>query len=483
MKTGMAMLPVVTSDLPLTVAEAAAKMRAGELTSLELTAALISRADRLDPQTGTYVTRFDDRALAQAEQADRNFVDGIDNGLYQGVPIGIKDILAVAGGPTTANSLILDPAWGANRQGPVVSRLEAAGAVIMGKLTTSEFAIGSPDVSKPFPIPHNPWDLERTPGGSSAGTGNGVAAGLILAGIGTDTGGSIRCPAAWNGVTGLLPTFGRVPKSGCVPLGYSLDHIGPLARSARDCAAMLGIIAGYHTSDESCSDRPVDEYLASLTGDLRGLRIGVERSHHFPEDADPALGGCFDRALATMEALGADLVEITLPYYDEIGAALWVMMSAEALAYHRGDLQARWNDYYALTRTNVSRGTLASGADYVQAARVRRVAQQSLGAIFRTVDLIATPTAATGAPRSEEMSRPRPDRLFKTIFTGYWDAVGNPALVLPMGFTETGLPLSLQLAARPFEEALALKAGDAYQNETDWHLRVPPLAAEANAPA
>jgi aspartyl-tRNA(Asn)/glutamyl-tRNA(Gln) amidotransferase subunit A len=474
----------MATELPLTAADAATRLRAGELTSAELTSALLARADLLDPKTGTYVTRLDDYAMAQAEQADKDFANGIDKSPYQGVPIGIKDILAVAEGPTTANSLILDRGWGAGKQGPVVARLKAAGAVITGKLTTSEFAIGSPDPSKPFAVPRNPWDLERSPGGSSAGTGNGIASGLVLAGIGTDTGGSIRIPAAWNGVTGLMPTFGRVPKSGCVPLGYSLDHIGPLARSARDCAAMLGLIAGYHASDESCVDRPVDDYLGALSGDLSGMRVGVVRDHHFPEESDPALRGCFDAAVAELAGLGADIVEVTLPYYEEVSAALWVMLSAEAFAYHRGDLQDRWVDYYALTRTNVSRGALASAADYVQAARVRRVAQQELGKVFGTVDLIAGPTSAVGAPTTEDMSQPKTmDRFFKTIFTGYWDAVGNPALVVPMGFNEGGLPLSLQLAARPFEETQALRAGDAYQTVTDWHLRVPGLVTDTLAAA
>ena len=470
-------------DIPLTAAEAAVKLRSGDITSVELTSALIARADLLDPKTGTYVTRLDDLAMQSAQRADKDFAAGIDKGPYQGVPIGIKDILAVKEGPTTANSLILDPAWGAGKEGPVVARLKAAGAVVTGKLTTSEFAIGSPDSTKPFPIPRNPWDLDRSPGGSSAGTGNGVASGQILAGIGTDTGGSIRIPAAWNGVSGLMPTFGRVPKSGCVPLGYSLDHIGPLARSARDCAAMLSVIAGYHPSDESCADRPVDDYLGALTGDLAGVRIGVVREHHFPEDADPALSGCFDAALGVLTDLGADVVEVTLPWYNEVSAALWTMMSAEALAYHRGDLQDRWADYYALTRTHVSRGALSSGADYVQAARVRRVAQQKLGALFGDVDLIVTPTSAVGAPTSMAMSQPRTDRFFKIVFTGYWDAMGNPALVVPMGFTAEGLPLSLQVAARPFDEALALRAGDAYQTLTDWHLRVPSLVADTFAAA
>src|ERR1700722_1415360 len=356
------------TSIPLTVTEAGAELRAGKVTSVELTTEMLSRADALDPQTGTYIARFDDYALATADQADKDFANGVDKGPYQGIPIGIKDILAMAEGPTTANSLILDPAWGEGKDAPVVARLKTAGAVITGKLTTMEFACGLADPTKPFPVPSNPWNLDTWPGGSSSGTGNGIASGLFYAGIGTDTGGSIRIPAAFCGTSGLMPTFGRVPKSGCVPLGYSLDHIGPLARSARDCAAMLGIIAGFHASDESCVDRPVGDYVGGLTGDLSGMRIGVVREHHFPDEADPALRGCFDAAVAKLGEVGADVVEITLPYYQEVSAALWVMMAAEALAYHRGDLQGRWGDYYALTRTNVSRGALASGADYVQAA-------------------------------------------------------------------------------------------------------------------
>lgn len=469
----------MAADMPMTVADAAERLRAGELSSVELTSALLARADRIDQAIGTFVTRFDDYALAQAEQADKDFAAGIDKGPYQGVPIGMKDILAVAHGPTTANSLILDPAWGARRQGPVVNRLEAAGAVITGKVTTSEFAIGDPDASKPFAIPRNAWDLTRSPGGSSAGTGNGIACGLFLAGIGTDTGGSIRVPAAWNGVTGLMPTFGRVPKSGCVPLGYSLDHIGPMARSAFDCATMLSIIAGYHRSDESCVDRPVDDYVSALTGDLSGVRIGVERAHHFPADADPAVVTCFDAALAHLEALGAALIEIRLPRYDQVNAAFQVMMSAEALAYHRADLQGQWSDYGKVTRTKVAVGALSSAADYVQAARVRRLAQRELAGVFAAVDLVVGPTSSIGAPTWEELSGQNTGEIWLTkCFTAYWDAVGNPAVAVPMGFTVDGLPLSLQLAARPFDEATALNAGHAFQSVTDWHLRVPPVVAD-----
>ncbi len=275
-----------------------------------------------------------------------------------------------------------------------------------------------------------------------------------------------------------MPIFGRVPKSGCVPLGYSLDHIGPLARSARDCAAMLGIIAGYHPSDESCADRPVDDYLGTLTGDLTGIRIGVERTNHFPNDADPALAGCFDAAIATLADRGAELVEVTLPLYQQTNAAAMATAMSEALAYHRGDLQQRWDHYFAATRHIVAFGALVSAADFVQAQRVRRTVQQELQAVSASVDVVVGPTTAMGAPAVDAMTPGAMSDLMSKTFTSYWDATGNPALVVPMGFTASGLPLSLQIAGRPFEEALVLKVGDSYQSSTDWHLQVPPLTLE-----
>lgn len=471
------------ADFPLTVADAAAALRAGTVTSVELTTTVLGAADVLDGTLGTYIARFDDAALAAAEQADQDLARGIDRGPYQGVPIGMKDILATSEGPTTAQSLVMDPAWGDGRNGPVVSRLKAAGAVVTGKVTTMEFAIGFPDQGKPFPLPRNPWDTDRWTGGSSSGTGNGVASGLFFAGIGTDTGGSIRIPAAFCGISGLMPTFGRVPKSGCAPLGYSLDHIGPMARSAWDCAAMLEIIAGYHPSDESCADRPVDDYRAALTGDLSGVRIGVERAHHFPDDVDPALAGCFEAALAALSSRGAHLVDVSLPYFEEINVALMVTMAAEALAYHRGDMRDRWDDYFAGTRMTVVLGALESAADFVQAQRVRRVAQRELATVFGDVDLIVSPTTAVGANPYRAFEDPLwLSNFMHLIFTPYWDAVGNPAMAVPMGLTSNGLPLSLQIAGRPFEEALVLRAADAYQATTDWHLRVPPLAVRSTAP-
>jgi aspartyl-tRNA(Asn)/glutamyl-tRNA(Gln) amidotransferase subunit A len=472
------------TEVPLTVTEAAAKLRTGELTSVELTQAVLARADVLDGRLGTYMARFDDAALVAAAAADQDFAAGVDKGPYQGIPVAIKDILADKDGPTTAQSLILDAAWGEGKDAPVVARLRAAGAVITGKTTTMEFATGMPDATKPFPLPRNPWSLDHWAGGSSSGTGSGVAAGLFLAGIGTDTGGSIRGPANFCGISGLKPTFGRVPKSGCAPLGYSLDHIGPMARSVRDCAAMLAIIAGYDRSDESCADRPVDDYLAALDGSLAGVRIGVERAHHFPEEADAALSPIFEEAVHVLSGLGAEIVEVSLPYYDEMRTVTMITSRAEALAYHRQDLQDRWEDYFEATRLMVSRGVMANGADYVQAQRVRRLAQREVGKLFGIVDAVVGPTSATAATAYADLrARMLDGAAMRLSFTSYWNAVGQPALVVPMGFNDVGLPVSLQIAGRPFDEARLLKVGDAYQQATDWHLHVAPLVDAALAPA
>jgi aspartyl-tRNA(Asn)/glutamyl-tRNA(Gln) amidotransferase subunit A len=467
----------ISTTLPQTASEAAAALRAGTLTSVQLTSAMLARADRLDPVLGTYLARFDDLALSTAERADAELARGLDKGPLHGIPVGVKDILAMREGPTTANSLVLDRAWGAGRDAPVVRRLKDAGAVITGKVTTFEFATGWGDESKPFPIPRNPWDLATWPGGSSCGTGNGIAAGMFFAGIGTDTGGSIRIPAACCGVTGLKPTYGRVPKSGCVPFAYSLDTIGPLARSAHDCAAMLSVIAGHHRSDESASRRPVDDYVSALTGAVDDLRIGVDRRHHLPAGADPDLAGCLDAALATLAELGAEVVEIELPCFEEVDIARVVTQAAEALAYHRGDLGGRWNDYFERTRMGIARGALVTGADLVQAQRVRRVAQHRMQELFEQVDLVAMPTIGLAAPRVDELAAGRVD-LISMLFTSYWNALGLPAMALPMGFQADGLPLSLQLAGRPFAEATVLRAGDAYQRATEWHLQLPPLVDE-----
>ncbi len=456
----------------LTAAEAARLLRSGQLSSAELTASCFAQADRLDGELGVYLARFDEAASEAAAAADADFAAGIDKGHLQGIPVGIKDVLACSEGPTSAQSLVLDPAWGAGRDAPVISRLRRAGAVITGKVTTMEFAIGLPDPAKPFPVPRNPWAPERWPGGSSSGSAIGVATGIFLIALGTDTGGSIRTPAAMCGVSGLKPTYGRVPKSGCVPRGFTLDHVGPLGRSADDCGRTLGIIEGRHASDPTSTSQGLPYCVPRAGGSLDGLRVGIARVHHQPVGSDPAIEGCLTAVLRVLADLGASIREVEIPLYEEVTIAALICSNCEAFAYHRKDLQNRWTDYFESTRRGVAQGALVSAADYVQAQRVRRVGQRQLAQLFENVDVIVTPTVAVGAPAHDDLTT-----ILGKVFTPYWDGVGNPVLAVPMGFTSRGLPLSAQIAGRPFEDSLVLRVGHAFQEQTRWHLSVPPIAS------
>ena len=459
---------------PLGIAEAAVALRRGETTSAELVERAIAAAHAVDADLGCFVTRFEDGARAGAAMADAELAAGADRGPLHGIPLGIKDIITTADGPTTGQSLVLDREWG-GADAPVAARLRAAGAVVVGKTTTMEFAIGAPDTGKPFPVPRNPWDRERWAGGSSSGSASAVATGAVLGALGTDTAGSIRIPSAFCGITGLKPSFDLVPKDGCVPLSYTQDHIGPMAGSARDCALLLATLAG--------DDPRLTPDLGAPGDGLAGLRIGVDRLTRYSAGGeDPAFPAVFDAALAVLTSLGARLVELELPAYEELNAAARVIMACEALAYHLPDLRTRWLDYFAGTRQTVASGAFYSGADYVQAQRVRRVGQQALARACDEVDLVVTPTASCGATPLADL-----DALAEVVasgalgpvYTPYWDVVGLPVLTVPIGFTADGLPLGLQIAGPAFADPLVLRAGQAYQQVTDWHRRRPPVPEAA----
>ncbi|MFI6041473.1 amidase [Nocardia sp. NPDC051321] len=473
---------------PYSITAAARALRAGETSSVALIESAIAQADRHDSELGVYLARFDESARRQARRADAERARGLERGVLHGIPVAVKDTIAVADGDTTAQSVVHDRAWGAGRDAPVVARLREAGAIITGKTTTMEFACGVPDSTEPFPLPRNPWDPSRWAGGSSSGTASGIAAGLFPAGLGSDTAGSIRMPAAFCGVTGLLPTFGRVPKSGCVPLGYSVDRVGPLARTAADCAALLAVIAGPHPSDPDSAIAPADgrsinEFKAGPM--LSGLRIGVVRQGHFPAGSDPGLGDVFDCAIGVFVSIGADVEEIVLPYLAETIMATFVIVTCEGLAYHRAVLADRWDDYFVASRGLLAKGALVSGADYVQAQRVRRVAQDAIGELFGRFDAVVCPTASVGAPRFDELVDATGFQddagLFGKLHTPYWNGLGNPVLALPMGLGATGLPLSLQIAGPAFGEAMILRIGDAFQQHTEWHRQLPPCYRRAAA--
>jgi aspartyl-tRNA(Asn)/glutamyl-tRNA(Gln) amidotransferase subunit A len=277
-------------------------------------------------------------------------------------------------------------------------------------------------------------------------------------------------PAAFCGITGLKVSYGRVPTTGCVPLAPSLDTIGPMARTARDCAAILRALAGRDASDPTSSSAPVDDYLGALDGEVAGLRIGVERAHSRPPGHDPSAVASFEAAVGVLREAGARVVEVALEHYDVAVTAALSATLAEAFAWHRRALQQRWRDYGASTRLTLARGALASAADYAQAQRVRALARRRVDALFETCDVILMPTATVGAPRLESDLWP----VMEHVLTPFWNGVGLPALSVPMGFSEGELPLGLQIAGPAFAEALLLRVGDAYQQRTDWHLRQPP---------
>jgi aspartyl-tRNA(Asn)/glutamyl-tRNA(Gln) amidotransferase subunit A len=468
------------TDLPLTIKAAAAGLRDGQITSVELTEGMLDRIEHLNPRLGAFIAVTGETALAAARQADADLDRGLDKGPLQGIPLGVKDIIATREAPTTANSHILDQSWGAHWDAPVVARLRAAGAVIMGKTVTSEFACGSPDPDNGFPMPKNPWDLEHSAAGSSAGTGIAVAAGLVLGGLGTDTGGSVRAPAAANGHTGLKVTFGRVPKFGCVPLGYSLDSIGPMARTAWDCAALLNVMAGYDPRDPTAAEQPVPDYVGALSGQIQGLRIGVPSSYFFdvPELA-PEVKTAVLRGIEALERAGAVVREVAIPHLEVAKNANNLIWASEGFAYHQQDLRTRWELYGRYTRTMIARGALFNGPDYVQAQRFRAYFKKAVATAMADVDVLVTPTATTPAEKISEMDMQR--RLLGPSFTGMWNLIGLPALAVPCGFSSTGLPLSMQIVGKPFDEATVLRAGDAYQRLVDWQLRVPPIAMQVAA--
>ncbi|HEY3108023.1 MAG TPA: amidase [Chloroflexota bacterium] len=460
-------------DLPTTIADAAAALRARELSALELTEALLARARAAQPALGAFIAFMDGPAGAAARQADADFARGADRGPLQGIPLGIKDIIATSDAPTTANSRVLDRAWGERPDATSVRKLREAGAVPLGKLTLHEFATGWPDPATGFQPARNPWNLGHSPGGSSSGTGAAVAADLIPAGLGTDTSGSIRGPAAYSGISGLKPTFGRVSKEGCVPLGYSLDNIGPMAHTARDCALLLQTLAGYDPADPCTVDRPVPDYAAALTGSLEGVRIGLPRAYFL--DAPGLEAEVRDAVLAAAEAMGkagARIVAASIPHAEIGSLACTITIRSESYAYHERDLRERADLYGRHTRRVLQLGALFTAADFVQAQRVRALVRAEVAAALSTADVLLVPTMANLAASFRGYDPDR--RLTATGYTGLWNMTGNPALSVPGGFSASGLPIGLQIVGRPFDEATVLAVGDAYQRLTDWHARRPP---------
>jgi aspartyl-tRNA(Asn)/glutamyl-tRNA(Gln) amidotransferase subunit A len=462
----------MTAELP-TIAAAARLIASRALSPVELTRSCLARIEALDERLNSFLLVRAEAALAEAAEAEAEIARGRYRGPLHGIPIAHKDIVETAGIRTTAHSKLLRD-FVPQRDATVVQRLAAAGAIMLGKTATHEFAMGGPSFDLPWPPARNPWNTDYFTGGSSSGTGAAVAAGLILGGSGSDTGGSIRLPAAYCGVTGLKPTYGRVSRYGVLPLAYSLDHVGPLAWSAEDCAILLQAMAGYDPADPASAAVAVPDYRAALRPDLRGMRIGVAR-HFFESDyrIDAEALNAIDAALATMRGLGAELRDIQLSPLQDYGACGWLVLIGESWAVHEKVMRERFLDYGRMMRNRVVLGAFLGAADYVQALRLRRALGAEMTKAMRDVDVLVTGITPGEAPRIDE--KPGYESFQRPLMMPF-NVTGQPAMAIRCGLSAAGLPLSLQIAGRPFDEASVLRVGHAYEQATEWHRRRPPIA-------
>lgn len=468
------------SDLAYLPLHAAADLLGSRrLSPVELLDTVLSRTNALEPALNVYITPMFDQARAAAQRAEQEIVDGQYRGPLHGIPIALKDNFWTRGVRTTAGSRLLAD-FIPDEDAAVVSRLESAGAVITGKCAMHELATGGTTTNLIYGATHNPWDLERIPGGSSGGSAAAVAAGLAYAALGTDTAGSVRQPAAHCGVVGLKPTYGRVSTFGVVPLAWSLDHVGPLARTARDTALVLGAVAGVDVHDPNSAAIEVPSFESGLDAGLSGVRIGLPRRYFF-DQLDPQVERVIEEALGVLLDLEAIIQDVEFPSAFMTPTLYPLIARPEGAAYQREFLRDRSDQYGdPLVRRSSQLGALVLAQDYVQAQRLRMVMSQSLNQLFEDVDLLLTPVTPTpafpiGKPPAEVDGRPIEPFELVVGLTAPFDLTGTPAVSVLCGFTPDGLPVGMQIAGPRWDEAGILAAAAAYEAATPWHERHPTL--------
>ena len=458
-----------------TIAEAATLIAVKKLSPVELTRACLDRVHRLDDRLKAFVHLTEERALSEARTAEAAIMAGAPRGPLHGIPIGLKDIVDTKGIPTTCGSKILQDNI-PDKDAACAEKLAETGAVLIGKTTTHEFADGGPSFDLPKPPARNPWNTDHFTAGSSSGTGAAVAAGLILGGIGTDTGGSIRGPAALCGIAGIKPTYGLVSRAGVAPAAFSLDHIGPMAWTAEDCALMLQVLAGHDPRDPASSDRPIPDYTAQLGGGVKGLKIGV--IHHFHETdckVSPGTQRAIDAAIATFRELGAEIREVQLsPLQDWQACGSLISITERAAAYEEW-ARSRLGDFSERVQRRLMLGALVSGVDYLQAVRRRRELRAEMQTALAPLDVLLTAAAPGEAPKIDSVATW--DLFERPSFTIPFNVSGYPAISICSGFGEGGLPVALQLAAKPFQEPALFRVADAFEKATGFRDARPEIAA------
>ncbi|TMC04750.1 MAG: Asp-tRNA(Asn)/Glu-tRNA(Gln) amidotransferase subunit GatA [Chloroflexi bacterium] len=458
------------SDVALLPLQAASELiHSRRASSVELVGACLDRVARHDRELGAFITLTAESALAEAKRADADLANGVDHGPLHGIPVALKDLYDTAGVRTTGGSRIFADRV-PERDCAVVEKLRAAGAVFVGKLNLHEWALGVTNQNPHFGPACNPWDTTRIPGGSSGGSAIAVASGFCYVSPGSDTGGSIRIPASLCGVAGLKPTYGRVSLRGVIPLAWTLDHSGPLARTVGDLALALSAIAGHDPLDPSSSETPSDDYAAGIEDGAKDVRVIVPTNHFF-DDIDPEVDAAVREAARVLTSLGASVAELMLPRADLISAQRAILLT-DAAAYHREHLRERAADIGADVLTRLRTGQTFTGTEYAQARRDQGELRREWLGVLHEHDVILSPTTPIAAPAREGQDAVAAAQRL-TANTAPFNLTGLPAISIPCGFTQSGLPIGLQLAAGPWRERLLLRVARAYEHVTPWHERLP----------
>ena len=454
------------------LAEASAAIAAGTLSPVALTEGALARIAALEPRLNAFITLAADRARAAAAEAEREIRAGRRRGPLHGIPYALKDIYDAAGLPTTAHSRVLGLDNVATADATTTRLLEDAGMVLLGKLATHEFARGGPTDPLAWPAAKNPWNPVHFAGGSSSGSGTAVASGMVAMAMGSDTGGSIRLPAAFQGIVGLKPTYGRVSRHGVVPLSFGMDHTGPLTRTVEDCAMTMQILAAHDPLDPGSADVPAGDYLSGLKAGVRGLTIGHARAFDEAASLTPEGAAAMAEAVRVLRSLGATVVEVALPPMRRFEAASWTIIHAESFAIHQQHLRSTPDLYGRVTFERIALGAFVTGPHYVQAQRLRSLLTAEVDAVLAGCDAILCAPASGAAPALADVDE-GPWRRQQPL-TAPFNLTGHPAICIPAGFDAKGLPLSLQLVGRAFDEAMVLRIAHAHEQATEWHTRRPP---------
>ena len=466
-------------DVPyLSIAQLSELIRAKEISSLEATNAYLNRISRIDGILNSYITVTHEEARKSAVEADESIADGNYHGLLHGIPLAVKDQYFTKGIRTTAGSNLLSE-FIPEKDAVVVEKLKAAGSVILGKLNLSEFALGE-SFSHPAGTPRNPWDLNRNPGISSSGSAAATSAFLCASALAEDTGGSTRIPAAWCGLAGLRPTWGRVSRRGVIPVSWSMDTVGPVARTVEDCAITFQAIAGYDSEDPYSWDTPVPDYRLGLSGGVSGLKIGVLKEKVAFGNLEPQTLEAMHTAIDQLKSLGAIVEEVSIPSVECAGVASKCITDMDGGYLHHERLKTRAQEYDHNSRVRLITGILTPAQSYIKAQKLRKIVRDDILETLSRVDALILPTSPGPAPNipekagiaNQEDAQSRISGVRN--FTGAFNLAGLPALSLPCGFTSENLPLSIQMAGRPMEEELLFRLGHTYQQITDWHLRRAP---------